>query len=133
MSHIAALTEVLRRAQAEAVDGVVAFILSKGLVDESVLAAVIDEYKTAVAAPKKRKFTPNGYSLFSKEHRSAIVVANPGVRTTEIMKLIAAAWKGLADAEKATFKERAKAASVQATQAAASVHVEASVQAADSV
>jgi hypothetical protein len=118
-TYAQALSDVVYRAQVDAIDGVIAFVLQSKGDSFAVEKALIDEYKASIkplSAPSskppktKRKFVPNGYSLFSKEVRPTIVTANPGVRTTDVMKLIAAEWKSLDEAKKGEYKERAGSA-----------------------
>lgn len=126
--HIAAITNVIREANATTLDGMIAFVRNHAdtpFDDDQItkLTELFAEYKIANLAPvkagrgkknvdpsaPKRKVTISGYSLFSKEMRATIVAENKGVSTTEVMSLLGKAWKSLPEDEKDTYKDRAKA------------------------
>merc|ERR1712173_111624 len=50
----------------------------------------------------------SAYMLFSADERSKVMENNQGAKITEVMKLLAEAWKGLSDAKKAPYIEKAK-------------------------
>ena len=50
----------------------------------------------------------SGYSLFSKEKRSGLLVANPGSKVYEINSLLGAMWKDLPAGEQEAYKQKAE-------------------------
>jgi len=50
----------------------------------------------------------SAYMLFQQEKRSSIVEANPDAKVTEIMKLVADAWKELSDKDKEPYQKKSK-------------------------
>ena len=124
-SYIATINNIIKAAQVNALDEVLATLCASGSFDEAQLAPFFDAYKaqalTPDAAPKKgkkgaapvadkpkRKFTPNGYSVFSRENRPAILAANPDVAPKDVMGLIGEAWKALTEDEQNVYKAKAK-------------------------
>lgn len=76
--------------------------------------------ESAAAADKpKRAFVPNGFTVFSKENRKAIVAANPGTATKDVMGLLGDAWKALSEQEQEVYKAKAKASVPEAPAPAA--------------
>merc|ERR1712154_425373 len=55
----------------------------------------------------------SAYMLFQKEKRPSIVEANPDAKVTEIMGLVADAWKELSDKEKEPFQKKSKKLAAQ--------------------
>lgn len=65
----------------------------------------------AKAGAPKRPLS--AYFLWSQENRPTFVSQNPGVKVTEIAKLMGAAWKGLSEQEKAPYQAKATQAKKQ--------------------
>ena len=59
--------------------------------------------------PPKKKRTPSSYLLFAMEHRKIVLDANPGMNIGSVSKLCGAAWAGLDETAKETWKEKANA------------------------
>ena len=54
----------------------------------------------------------SGYSLFSKEKRLAVKVANPGSKVYEINSLLGSMWKALPADEQGEYNQKAKSPTV---------------------
>lgn len=138
-SYTTSISNIVKAAQSDALDGVLAAIRDTGAYDDThleQLVAAIDAYKAqnltpeaakkgkgakavAAAADKpKRKFTPNGFSVFSRDNRPAILAANPGVAPKDVMGLIGGAWKALSESEQAVYNAKAKAEAAASAAAA---------------
>lgn len=64
----------------------------------------------AVEKPKrirKEPWVPTGYQRFMSKRRLEFKTENPTIRGRDIMRLAAAEWNGLTDAEKAVYNEAA--------------------------
>ncbi|CAM9728367.1 unnamed protein product, partial [Sphacelaria rigidula] len=66
------------------------------------------------APKKKQKKDPNApkgassaFMQFSASHRSAVKEAHPGLKTTEIAKVLGEKWKTMDDEAKAPYNEKA--------------------------
>ena len=119
------IANLIKGAQSDALNEVLAAIRGSGDFDESQLeqlTTTFDAYKThhltiesekkgktrAAKDKPKRAFVPNGYTVFSKENRPAIIAANPGTATKDVMGLLGDAWKALSLEEKEEYKVKAK-------------------------
>lgn len=120
--YATSLLAVVKEAQIQAIDEAYAYVIDKSTtpLDEAhvkFIKEALDEFKNSIAVTKtktKRKFTPNGYTHFSKESRAKVVADNPGVKTTEVMKLLGAAWKALTPEERDGWRLNAVQAQSQA-------------------
>lgn len=58
---------------------------------------------------EKPKRGPNAYMIFSNEKRGEVKAENPGLKVTEIAKVIGDMWKELSEEEKQEYKDKAAA------------------------
>lgn len=65
--------------------------------------------KRAKKDPNAPKRPPSAYLLFSTGRRQSFVDANPGMKFTELSKVIGAAWRELSDADREEFESAAAA------------------------
>jgi hypothetical protein len=61
-----------------------------------------------VEESKKPKGKMTAYFMFMKEMRPDIAKSNPGLKITEIAKLMGAKWRELTTEDKAEFSEKAR-------------------------
>ena len=59
--------------------------------------------------PPKKKRTPSSYLLFAMEHRKVVLSTKADMSIGEVSKMCGAAWKGLDDAGKQVWKDKAAA------------------------
>jgi hypothetical protein len=67
--------------------------------------------KKKVAKEDKPKRAPTAYLLFCKSQRAGIVDANPTFTFGEVGKELGSRWRGMSDAQKATFAAPSEQAS----------------------
>jgi structure-specific recognition protein 1 len=67
--------------------------------------------KVKVAKEDKPKRAPTAYLLFCKSQRAGIVDANPTFTFGEVGKELGSRWRGMSDAQKATFAAPSEQAS----------------------
>ena len=60
-------------------------------------------------ALKKANAKPlTAYMLFAQRKRASVVAQNPGLKVTEVAKLLGAQWKSLSEPEQQAFRDESK-------------------------
>lgn len=59
--------------------------------------------------PARAPRGPSSFMIFSKEKRPEVVAANPGMATTDVARKLGEMWRGLSEAQKQSYKEKAAA------------------------
>lgn len=59
---------------------------------------------TIAEEKKKDARPPSAYLLFCSEQRASLTAKNPGIKATEVVRQLAAAWKALAEEDKSVYQ-----------------------------
>ena len=78
-------------------------VAAKYNLDKDELMTVWKEQQGVKSKPKRQ---PNAYVVFSGHHRPALKEANPGMKMTDITKLLSEMWKKLSQEDKDKWKSK---------------------------